>query len=218
VTKSCDALASRRGNTLKDLDKIETLLRLIAFSDKRTILDTRLPAFRIIASSFALAGRALRQEQGAHPCNQKHSLLWWSHLASSLARRTRLLPAKTPSGSPDGSDSLYVDYDLAATCYSALKQITTENVSQLAKVIYVTTDSVFKTVRISDFVQGFDSSRLRIVDLELLVAACPAQGLPSDLGRQPSREIREYLCRAVKAVAGLAESGATALFSSSCPI
>jgi alcohol dehydrogenase (cytochrome c) len=37
-------------------------------------------------------------------------------------------------GTPDGSDWLSVDHDLAATRYSPLKQITTENVSQLAKV------------------------------------------------------------------------------------
>jgi alcohol dehydrogenase (cytochrome c) len=39
-----------------------------------------------------------------------------------------------PVGKPDGSDWLYVDHDLAGTRYSNLKQITTENVSQLAKV------------------------------------------------------------------------------------
>jgi hypothetical protein len=41
--------------------------------------------------------------------------------------------------------------------------------------------------------------------------AYAAQGLPNDLGSQRSGEIREYLCRAVKAVAGLAESCATAV-------
>jgi hypothetical protein len=41
--------------------------------------------------------------------------------------------------------------------------------------------------------------------------AYAAQGLPGDLGSQPSREIREYLGRAVKAVAGLAGSCATAV-------
>jgi alcohol dehydrogenase (cytochrome c) len=35
---------------------------------------------------------------------------------------------------PDGSDWLYVDHDLAGTRYSALKQITTQNVSKMAKV------------------------------------------------------------------------------------
>src|SRR6266481_5450373 len=35
---------------------------------------------------------------------------------------------------PDGSDWLYVDRDLAGTRYSHLKQITTKNVSQMAKV------------------------------------------------------------------------------------
>ena len=34
---------------------------------------------------------------------------------------------------PDGSDWLCVDHDLAGTRYSALKQITTQNVSQMAK-------------------------------------------------------------------------------------
>jgi alcohol dehydrogenase (cytochrome c) len=34
---------------------------------------------------------------------------------------------------PDGSDWLYVDHDLAGTRYSHLNQITTKNVSQLAK-------------------------------------------------------------------------------------
>ena len=41
--------------------------------------------------------------------------------------------------------------------------------------------------------------------------AYAAQGLPSDLGSQPSSEIREYLGRAVNAVAVLAESCATAV-------
>jgi glucose dehydrogenase len=35
---------------------------------------------------------------------------------------------------PDGSDWLYVDHDLGGTRYSNLQQITTKNVSQLAKV------------------------------------------------------------------------------------
>jgi hypothetical protein len=41
--------------------------------------------------------------------------------------------------------------------------------------------------------------------------AYAAQGLPSDLGSRPSGEIREYLRRAVKAVAALTESCATAV-------
>src|SRR5260370_13338472 len=35
---------------------------------------------------------------------------------------------------PDGGDWLYADHDLAGTRYSHLKQITTKNVSRLAKV------------------------------------------------------------------------------------
>jgi hypothetical protein len=35
---------------------------------------------------------------------------------------------------PDGSDWLHVDHDLAGTRYSPLKQITSKNVSHLAKV------------------------------------------------------------------------------------
>jgi len=38
------------------------------------------------------------------------------------------------ASAPDDSDWLYVDHDVAGTRYSPLKQISTKNVSQLAKV------------------------------------------------------------------------------------
>src|SRR6266853_52051 len=59
-------------------------------------------------------------------------------LAVVLGVSYAIASCRGAANEPDDSDWLYVDHDLAGTRYSYLKQITTKNVSQMAKVCVYT--------------------------------------------------------------------------------